>query len=43
MREVLLRLFLVAISWEVTVIKHAWALPGAFGDASDRAGVFPGQ
>ena len=29
-------------SWEVTLIKHMWALSGEFGSGSSRVGVFPG-
>ena len=29
--------------WEVTVIKHAWALPGVFFSDSSRAGMFLGE
>ena len=37
------RLLLVAESWEVTVIRHVWALPRAFGNRSSRTGVSPGE
>ena len=37
------RLVLVAGSWEVTVFRHVWALPRAFGSGSSRAGVFQGS
>ena len=40
-KEVLHRLLLLAGSREVTVIRHAWALPRAFGSGSSRASVFP--
>ena len=43
MQEVLHRLLLVAGSWEVTVIRHVWVVPGAFDSSSNRAGVFPGE
>ena len=43
MQEVMHSLLLVAGSWEVTVIRHVWALPGTFGSGSGRVDVLPGE
>ena len=43
MQEVLHRLLLVAGSWEVTVIKHVWALPRVFGSGSRRQACSQGS
>ena len=41
--ELLHKLLLVSGSWEVTVIKHVWVLPGAFGSGNSRVSGFKGS